>query len=136
MQFVVKQPNGCWDWVGCFGKTSPYGVFYLKPKQTTASRAAFLLFKGALSADQQACHTCDRPECVNPEHLFAGTRLDNAADMIAKGRQAKGFSLPHTKLSPQQVEYVRTSDLRVGALAKKLGVSHSRISVIRSETGK
>jgi hypothetical protein len=31
-------------------------------------------------------HHCDNPPCCNPDHLFVGTRADNAADMIAKGR--------------------------------------------------
>ena len=32
------------------------------------------------------CHTCDTPACVNPEHLFVGTRSDNMKDAGKKGR--------------------------------------------------
>ena len=34
------------------------------------------------------CHTCDNPPCVNPKHLFLGTKSDNNYDRISKGRTA------------------------------------------------
>ena len=31
-------------------------------------------------------HSCDTPACINIDHLSAGTRDDNMADMARKGR--------------------------------------------------
>jgi hypothetical protein len=34
-----------------------------------------------------ALHHCDNPPCVNPDHLFPGTDMDNYQDSIKKGRR-------------------------------------------------
>ena len=33
-------------------------------------------------------HKCDTPACINPDHLFTGTRVENMLDKCAKGRQS------------------------------------------------
>ena len=53
------------------------------------------------------CHRCDRPLCVNPYHLFLGTAADNAADMVNKGRSAKGEHHSQATLTGTQVEALR-----------------------------
>lgn len=35
------------------------------------------------------CHTCDNPPCVNPAHLYVGTRSRNLQDMADRGRHPK-----------------------------------------------
>lgn len=32
------------------------------------------------------CHTCDNPACINPDHLFVGSHLENMNDCKKKGR--------------------------------------------------
>ena len=42
------------------------------------------------------CHTCDVPNCFNPEHLFLGTQAENVADQIRKGRRTQAGGQYHT----------------------------------------
>lgn len=52
------------------------------------SRWVYQFFVAPIPAGMEACHICDNPVCVNPDHIFIGTHADNMADMKAKNRQA------------------------------------------------
>jgi ribosome-binding protein aMBF1 (putative translation factor) len=93
-----------------------------------------ILQSGQIPREIEVCHSCDNRACVNPAHLFLGTRKDNAADKVRKNRQARqyGQSNPSAKLTPADVELVRASTMAHRALARDLGVSESLIRQIRS----
>lgn len=82
--------DGCWLWTGA--KTaSGYGLFSVDGRQMLAHRVAIQWLGGITLEDHLVvCHRCDVPPCVNPAHLFLGTRLDNSRDMVAKGRHRGG----------------------------------------------
>ena len=57
-----------------------YGVLTIAGKQELAHRAAFMQTRGQVPEDRQVNHLCNRPYCVQPSHLYAGTRQDNKDD--------------------------------------------------------
>lgn len=75
----------CWIWNGARGNFG-YGMVMYRGKLMRLNRLFYALATGELPGDLFACHHCDNPPCCNPDHLFAGTSLDNAQDMISKGR--------------------------------------------------
>lgn len=77
--------NGCWLWTRGRNEHG-YGVLDRKSGSGLAHRYSWELANGPIPTGLQVLHRCDNPPCVNPEHLFLGTRLDNMADMTAKGR--------------------------------------------------
>lgn len=76
--------DGCWEWRGAVDRDG-YGIFSYANETRRAARVALEL-DGRAPGDRFACHHCDNPRCVRPDHLFVGTNQDNMQDMVRKGR--------------------------------------------------
>lgn len=89
---VHKMANGCWFWTGNKDKDG-YGEFGFRQNgirgKVRTHRYAFFLHYGH-EPIPYACHKCDFPPCVNPEHLYEGDHFINTMDMKFRGRTAKG----------------------------------------------
>ena len=81
----VRKTDGCWEWQRNFGSHG-YGQISYNLKPVLAHRLSWELHNGSIPKGLCVLHKCDNKKCVKPSHLFLGTKLDNALDMISKGR--------------------------------------------------
>lgn len=128
----AEQGDGCWTWKG-YKRPGGYGEAYFGSKpnreRVLAHRLAWMVEYGD-PGDLVVCHHCDNPSCVNPRHLFLGTRVDNNADRDAKERQAKG-ERNGSRLTEAQVVAIRADPRTNREVALQYGVQESAISNIR-----
>lgn len=80
--------SGCLLWTARVSGQG-YGRLGFGGKNWRAHRLSWTITKGPIPKGLVVCHKCDVPACINPDHLFLGTHLDNMADMSAKHRRLK-----------------------------------------------
>lgn len=131
-----RSPSECWNWVGALEK-SGYGYLGNTMRQGAikAHRLSYEIHIGKIPAGMCVCHMCDNRQCVNPTHLFLGTRTDNNHDRDRKGRTNKmyGESNPKAKLTNANVVLIRemrNSGMTQQSIADRFGISQNAVSRI------
>lgn len=80
----VDKTDACWLWIGA--KSRGYGYFRVFGKSVRAHHFSWETRYGKIPEKLCVLHKCDVPACVNPDHLFLGTQIDNIRDRDQKGR--------------------------------------------------
>lgn len=150
----VDPQTGCWNWASpnsLVGRGRGYISVHGRPM--LHHRAVWTLLVGPIPQGALLCHHCDNPRCANPAHLYVGDHASNMADMRARGRHwtkqnpekaravgqrsgkantwAKGSGNPKAKLTPTQVEQVKSAAGSSYQIAAMFGVNASTVQRIK-----
>ena len=117
----VNKTETCWLWTGALN-SSGYGSIRDYYREVRVHRYSYELHYGPIPNGMFVCHHCDNPACVNPDHLFLGTNLDNVKDKINKNRSEStvGILNGRAKLTPLHVMVIREAAL-LGYPQKDIG---------------
>lgn len=148
----VKKTKDCWLWTAYKDKNG-YGRFWFDKKLMLSHRFSWEIKNGKIKEGMFACHSCDNPTCVNPDHLFIGTCLDNMRDAKAKGKYVgrgqyfmrdyslkrkmenlpRGENHPNSKMTEKKVieaRKLREMGFPIGKLARKFGLTYTPMYMI------
>lgn len=109
----VFRTNRCWLWTAGTNGVG-YGMISrgaASEGRMLAHRLSYELHVGEIPDGLLVLHACDNQTCVNPDHLFLGTHLDNALDKTKKGRGVTqrwhGEDHPRCKYPDDLVRHIR-----------------------------
>lgn len=135
----VGAPDECWEWTAA--KARGYGKIKIGRAIKQAHRLSWSWANGQEPPpDLCVLHRCDNRACVNPQHLFLGTFADNSADMVAKGRQARGERMSElhrgelsgkAKITAEQAQAIRADQRPQHEIAAQYGIAPTAVSKIK-----
>lgn len=100
----------CWPFTGSLDRKG-YGGFWVSRERGIVPAHVFaveLTTGERCPSGMEGCHRCDNPPCVNPSHVYYGTRKQNVDDMYRRGRARIGERAANAKLTTDQVVDIRT----------------------------
>lgn len=159
---LLNVDTGCLEWQKQVNKKG-YGRVNVRGKVWLAHRVSYYMCFNHDPGHLCVLHHCDNPKCVNPDHLFLGTKSDNNADMRRKGRAAyqigtsrhvkgdqhgrrtqpnafpRGEQIHNAKIKDTQVVYIRNQFLTglktIRQLSNEFSVCFSTIhNIVNNKT--
>lgn len=121
---IVRHEVGCWGWIGA-PESYGYGQVADGKKTIKAHRLSWMYFIGPIPAGLSVLHRCNNRICVNPEHLYLGTHIDNMKDRKAAGM----YNIPH-KIDISEIPKIvgmSRSGISYRQIAKKVGLGKSQV---------
>lgn len=127
----IRKTKTCWLWTTSTD-TNGYGQLVIAGKAVLAHRFSYELHKGKIPKGNwygTSCvlHTCDTPNCVNPEHLVLGTQQDNIKDRDKKGRL---FCKINKRIAEKIRKLYIPRKVSQYKLGKRFGISRSTVEDI------
>lgn len=127
---VKKSDSGCWEWSG-FRNPEGYGIIKMRNSIMLAHRFSYEIHNGKFDPSLDVLHYCDNSACVNPDHLYLGTDIENSQDRQARG-QSNLAKLTIDDVLEMKLLFSR--DVPVPEIAEKYELNTSSIYAIRRGT--
>jgi len=131
---TIPEPNsGCLIWLKAVTPDG-YGSISKLYGEVRAHRYVWANERGPIPDDMCVLHRCDNPPCCNIDHLFLGTKLDNAVDRDTKGRlgDRRGQSNGRAKLTDEQAREIRDATGSQREIGLRYGVNQQMVSRIKA----
>lgn len=124
----IGPPDQCWPWLGgVASKKKPYGRFKVNNVRQFAHRVSLAIKLGRdIEFGKWSLHTCDNPICVNPFHLYEGTRFDNELDKVERLRQ------PGVVLTRDLAIAIKMDNRPQQDIASDYGIHQSTVSDVKT----
>lgn len=114
-RYTEKIPfSSCHYWVGALSRKNGYAAFRIREKGNRDNLRTFRVHRliyelkvGSISG-KHVLHSCDNPQCINPEHLHLGTHQDNMREMAERKRCKSGSSHKSARLTEHNVKEIRS----------------------------
>lgn len=135
--------SGCWLWTGALDDSGYGKIYFGGIVERTHRVAAFLwlefdIFEQPDFEQDRVCvlHTCRNRNCFNPEHLYLGTKQDNADDRIRDDTNRQGrWQQVLTDEQVRQILYLHKHGLSNREISKHFPVSHTAVNkIVNGET--
>lgn len=129
--------RGCMEFTGCI-QANGYARATVRRRTDYAHRHIYRLTQGDIPGGLDVCHSCDNRKCINPAHLFLGTRLENMQDAVSKGRQARGKMLPRAVLSDEdkvEIANLAREGMMYSEIAARFGIGRQHAGQIAIRAG-
>jgi hypothetical protein len=128
----IEKDGECWIWKKQLN-SSGYGKLKINTKHSTAHRESYKIFNGEIPEGMLILHSCNKPACINPEHLRLGTHKDNMQDRTEAG-SVSGERNPSAILTNDQVNQIKkmlSENLPQAHIGRLFGVGRHVIHFIK-----
>lgn len=142
-KLIENSPTGeCITWPFCRRSDGLARINWRGKSRNTHAVVCELAHGAKPTPKHECCHTCGNGHmgCVNPAHLYWGTRSENVQDAIRHGtayifEPITGEAAPAAKYSDEYISAVKAaidSGEKQVSVAKRFGISQSHVSRIKN----
>jgi hypothetical protein len=125
---IQRDGDACWDWAGSLNPGSGYPQLRVGRGKTRTMaqghKLAFELAYGPVPAGLHVLHSCGNRRCTRPDHLYAGDRRQNMADMKVHGGSNRAVLTPRDVLD---ILALKGTGAKLAAISERFGVSNQSV---------